>query len=268
MPCYLSGNFFLIISIIILLPDTVNFFEYIYYYIIKQNVTIITFAHMIWQTVDYYELICYIIIIFKICARLIGRAVKAVMNSKNELIKYVEITEENIMLATQIELSIFPKSCGYISFERAYKKGDPYFLVYYDGKAIGTTGLYEDEKISSRGTVWLGWFGILPEYRGKGLGKRVLSDTIAEAAARGYSVFRLYTSAVSCATACKLYDAVMDFGEFYTREEPELMRKVYTKSLDGNSAEKWNNRNLMLGYNRGEEDEALKKYNARLKSCK
>ena len=190
------------------------------------------------------------------------------MKSQNVRVGYVEVTEKNIMLATGIQMTLFPKSCGYLSFKKAYEKGDPYFLVYYGGVPIGTTGIYEDAKITPPDTAWLGWYGILPEYRGKGLGKQVLADTIAEAARRGYSTFRLYTSAISCAVACKLYDKLMDVGEFYTAEEPELMRKVYSKSLDGRPVEKWNGRNLKLGENRDEEGRALEIYLSRLNGGK
>jgi GNAT superfamily N-acetyltransferase len=61
---------------------------------------------------------------------------------------------------------------------RNNKPGQPYFIAYYKNKPVGITGIYRDK---TRGkTYWLGWFGILPELQGKGLGSKVLEATIKE----------------------------------------------------------------------------------------
>lgn len=182
------------------------------------------------------------------------------MNSVNEEIKYAEITLENIVHATQTEMRIFPDMCGFLSYYNAFKKGAPYYLVRYRGQTAGITGLYEDDRLGEKNTVWLGWYGLLPEFRGLGLGRTVLCDTIAEAKRRGYDTFRLYTSVKRCSAACALYDKVMDAGEDYTLEEPELMRRVYSKSLTDKKVEPWNDRYLYLTENHSEEQEALSRF--------
>jgi len=182
------------------------------------------------------------------------------MKSADKRLRYVEITDKNILLATQIEMQIFPNMCGYLSYRRAYENGTPYFLVYLDGDVIGITGLYYEERLGEKNTVWLGWYGLLPAYRKLGLGKQVLLDTIEEAKKRNFDTFRLYTSANYCPDACILYGKVMDIGEDYTLEEPEMRRRVYSKSLTDKKVVPWNNRYLFLSENHEEEGTALKIY--------
>ncbi len=182
------------------------------------------------------------------------------MQSTNKDIRYIPIDETNVLLATSIQLEIFPDMCGYGSFVKAMQCGDPYFIVYLDDTPIGTTGLYTDPDISDSGTIWLGWYGILAPYRGRGIGKTVLLDTIAEAVSRGYTTFRLYTSALLCEAACKLYDSVMDIGEEYTLEERHLQRRVYSKSLTGGKADAWHDRPLRLDKAREEEQASYAEY--------
>lgn len=60
---------------------------------------------------------------------------------------------------------------------RKNRPGQPYFVVYHYNKPIGLTGIYKNKKT---GDYWLGWFGILPEYQGSGIGSKVLEATIKE----------------------------------------------------------------------------------------
>lgn len=180
---------------------------------------------------------------------------------------YVPVTAENIVLATQIELTIFPGMCAYLSYAKALDT-DGYFIVFKDGEAIGITGLYTDESLCEEGTVWLGWYGLLPPYRKQGLGRAILCDTIEHARKAGYETFRLYTSETLCPDACKLYDEVMDFGEAYTREETAFKRKVYSKALGGKAVVPWNNRPLHLDKAHEEETRALSLYQEHIKAQK
>ena len=52
-------------------------------------------------------------------------------------------------------------------------------LIKSENKAIGCCGLYSLNE--STETLWLGWFGLIPEYRNKGLGVDVLKYLEQEA---------------------------------------------------------------------------------------
>ena len=92
------------------------------------------------------------------------------MENKKEL-KYVPITMDNIIEATEIEMQFWPEQCAFNSYLNAYKKGKPYWLVYDENKLVGMSGLYEYPELGEPDTVWLGWFGVIKECRGGGMAK-------------------------------------------------------------------------------------------------
>ena len=66
-------------------------------------------------------------------------------------------------------------------------------LLVENKKVIGITGLYtmpEDEKEAN----WVAWFCVEPDYRGKGLGSRLLDLMIEKSKKAGKKFLRLYTS--------------------------------------------------------------------------
>jgi len=68
-----------------------------------------------------------------------------------------------------------------------------YVAVDENDHLCGTTGFYsnkEDEDVA----IWLSWFCVDPEYRGRGIAKQLIEFSIEEAKRRGYKCFRLYTS--------------------------------------------------------------------------
>jgi GNAT superfamily N-acetyltransferase len=76
---------------------------------------------------------------------------------------------------------------------------EPISLEYWvaknlDNVVVGTTGLYLDKADVDDGIIWLGWFCVDPNFRNKGIGKKILEFTIQEARSKGKKILRLYTS--------------------------------------------------------------------------
>ena len=172
--------------------------------------------------------------------------------------KLVKINKDNVKLATGFQLSIFPEECGYGCYMLSIKLDTNYFsyyLAYDNEKLIGITGIYSFEKIKETNSLWLGWFGISPAFRGKGYGKALLEQTID--LVKNYAkkdkrikYFRLYTSSRDNPTACKMYREVMDFEEkydFHGDFNYDGTCLIFTKCLY-NDGERllWNNRFLNL----------------------
>ena len=146
-------------------------------------------------------------------------------------------------------------------------------LTAYDNNDIvAITGLYSDFDINETNSIWLGWFGVRPEFRRRSIGAEVLNFTIKEAyeLAKKYPIkfLRLYTSIDENATAQLLYKKIMDFPEKYNHPKDFTYGSsclIWTKSLFGDSIIPWNNR--YLGLNEIEEQEKkyldifMKKYN-------
>lgn len=93
----------------------------------------------------------------------------------------------------------------------------------------GVTGLetmIEDEPE----VAWLGWFGVAPEFRGKGFGRSLLKKTISKARMIGFDRLRLWTTTAPEEIAAQ--DMYEDFGfrlteyeEIPSSEEFKLFRE-------------------------------------------
>lgn len=68
-----------------------------------------------------------------------------------------------------------------------------WILVNEKDEVIAVTGLYR-VKDQPEDTVWLGWYGIRADNRGKGLGRELLEWTMKKAKEEGYKKLKLYTS--------------------------------------------------------------------------
>ena len=114
----------------------------------------------------------------------------------------IPITLSNLDLACEIATRVFPNDAEDIRnvylnslLPRNKRQKDlcngllHYFIA---GLGIGITGLYT--KDDNDKTAWLGWFGVLPEYRGSGLGKKLLIQTIELAKLWGFDSLSLWTT--------------------------------------------------------------------------
>lgn len=119
---------------------------------------------------------------------------------KSEQYNIVPLSDDTLNKAVSLIKNIFPykkdQRDAEWSFTESLSKPDAdkkYWLAVKDnGKVIGITGLYTDAKDSK--TVWLGWFGVHPQYRRQGIGSQLLESTISEAIKRGFAKLKLYTS--------------------------------------------------------------------------
>ena len=175
-----------------------------------------------------------------------------VMKSSDKNIEYVKLDSYNFEHAYQVQKLIWDDDPDYQCF---YNKAmnpsiyDTCFLVYLGADLIGITGTYiEDFDTES---IWLDWFGILPEYRGNGYGETILLDTIRYCQSFDkFAYFRLDTTYWEDRPAIGLYDKVMDLKEKYTREDTEEIDHhylIYTYNLKRtNYTKPWNNRFIGL----------------------
>ena len=76
-----------------------------------------------------------------------------------------------------------------------------YHIVYDKNQPIGVTGIYS--LIDKPKEMWLGWFGIVPKARRRGLGSKVTLKTMALAKTLHGKIFRLYGSSNK---AAKFYE--------------------------------------------------------------
>ena len=168
-------------------------------------------------------------------------------------IRFVRITKENLELACKVQNDIFPVEDArenYIEMvnQDPYREELDYYIVYLDETPIGVTGIYAYYEYPD--DAWLGWFGILKEYRHNGYGGIVLDKTIELAKEKGYKNFRLYTDE-NAKSAHKLYKSRGLVGELYDNKDDQIEGFdgdlfVYSVSLTDKPIDMWNNRVLGL----------------------
>lgn len=168
-------------------------------------------------------------------------------------IKFKKITKDNLEVACNVQNEIFPDEDARENFieqinNDPYRKEMDYYIVYLDNTPIGVTGIYSYNEYPD--DAWLGWFGILKEYRRTGFGGKVLDKTIKLAREKEYKNFRLYTDEYA-KSAHKLYESRGMVKEIYDREDDKdeyFIADIYVYSigLTNGQVELWNNKFLGL----------------------
>ena len=171
------------------------------------------------------------------------------MESQYGLI-YEKINLDNLNTAYEIQKNIWKDESDYDDlYDKATNTKDDncFFIVHDKDNIIGITGV--DVYREYPDTIWLDWYAILPEYRRKGYGEKVLLDTIMYCKSLNrFNVFRIETTYYKNRPALFLYDKVMQLKEEYTAEDTidkKLNVIIYSYSLNG-KIELWNNKYLGL----------------------
>lgn len=179
---------------------------------------------------------------------------------KNNL-KFIVVDFHNVKDAIELQKEIFPNEDGtlnllasidrdlFMNITGVYYIDDKvkYYLVYYDGKLVGITGLYSYVNKWPK-DAWIAWYGVLPKYRRVGIGSDILNWTIGKAKELRYENIRLYTDIKENEIATKLYKKSGFIEEKYTIEDLGFDSYIYSRNLMGKELELWNNRNLELKY--------------------
>lgn len=164
-------------------------------------------------------------------------------------LEYEIIDESNINLATSIQHTIFPDECAYIHYKYAIDTNyatNIYYIIKWNKIPVGVIGLYSENDEES---IWLGWFGVLPEFRSKGIGRKSILDMIEKAKKSDKKYFRLYTNDDGNSPARPLYRSVMQICEKYNNENDYNYNGnclIYSYSLINEEVKPWNNRFMNL----------------------
>jgi len=174
-------------------------------------------------------------------------------------IKMEQLNKKNLKHIAKIQYEIFKDSngvgyCDYLeelkNHGKVGKDSAISYLIYYKHKPVGVIGLIRYSKYLD--DIFLNWFGILPKYRGRGIGTIALINIIKKA--RNYNVknFRIYSDVLWHKVAQNIYRKTMQREEVYCNEEDSFRIErqgeffIYSTSLVDKVAPKWNNKFLNL----------------------
>lgn len=166
------------------------------------------------------------------------------------MLKQVKITKDNLLQALQIQAILFPEydaRVNYLESINGITKNE-YFLLSDGQSYIGVSGIY-DYQIDQK-SAWLGWFGILPDYRRKHYGSEALKLFESLARERGYWFARLYTDQDNNDIAITFYESNGYSKEAYCNPSDSASMKykvfIFSKSLVNAAVPKWDNKNIDL----------------------
>jgi len=162
--------------------------------------------------------------------------------------EFIKVDKNNVNTAHEIEMVIFPEYDSLNNYLDSLKEGakGEYFLIRENGVNVGITGIYSYNEFPD--DAWLGWFGFLPEYRGKGYGKLAMDFFENLARERGFKYARLYTDTFNNDKAKGFYAHLGYFEERYINEaDPASLKypiSIFSKSLYDEECPLWNNRDI------------------------
>lgn len=165
-----------------------------------------------------------------------------------KLIKMVRIVASNLVLAHEIERTIFPEYDAYNNYLDSQKINslNEYWLLKVDDKFVGISGIYSYKDYPE--DAWLGWFGLLEEYRHLHLGSQALALFEIEARRRGHIYARLFTDRNDNDVAKRFYKARGYKEEYYENDLDPASKlyplSIYSKALSDKELIPWNNRDI------------------------
>ena len=159
------------------------------------------------------------------------------------MVNLVRVTDKNLELAYKIQKEIFPEEPEYLFLKGAVESDDKvlnHYIAYVDDKPVGLTGTYTEK--CDKDSIWLSWFGILPNCRKKGYGREMLLATIDMCKKLTYKYFRCYTHPVLNASAQPLYKSVFQLCEKYQNPKDVPCDWIYSLSLTNEKVTKWDDK--------------------------
>lgn len=163
--------------------------------------------------------------------------------------KTIDLNKDNLQTAIDIQRAIFPThdaSQNYIDSVDG-TTANKYFLLYEDGIGyVGISGLYSLK--ADPESAWLGWFGILEQYRRNRYGSEALRLFELRAKELGYKYCRVYTDRDDNDSAIDFYKSNgYAFEEYVNPSDPccfDYPVLIGRKSVCDKPAPLWNNRDM------------------------
>ena len=162
--------------------------------------------------------------------------------------EFILIDKSNLDTAHEIENIIFPHYDALKNYLDSIfdPKKSGYYLIKENNTFIGIIGIYSYDAYPE--DAWLGWFGLLQEYRGKGYGKKGLEFFEELARNRGFRYARLFTDTLNNDNTRNFYKHHDYFEERYINfSDPASLKypiSIFSKSLYEERCPRWNNRDI------------------------
>ncbi len=162
-------------------------------------------------------------------------------------LKFEKLCKENFDECLKLKHLLFPESNSDKDYEKYFSGNvlSEYFLAICGKDVCAITGWYAFDETHEN--AFMGWFGVHPNFRNKGIGSKVFDFTLDRVKKAGFNYFRLYTDKVVNKASVQLYTKKSMTIEPYTFGD--ALGKtgnfvVFTKVIESNGNDLWNNRPL------------------------
>ena len=136
------------------------------------------------------------------------------------MLTYELISQNNLQEAIMVQKTIFSDENGSQDLIDSMNSAPPshqflqrHWLVRENNQPVGIVGLYAYKDYPE--DAWLGWYGILEVFRGKGYGRKIFNFAKEQALLLNFKNLRLYTDEEDNFIATKLYEKLGMEKEFY-----------------------------------------------------
>ena len=166
------------------------------------------------------------------------------------MLNKVVIDKENLELAIEVQNKIFPNFSAKTNYTESVNglTTNIYYLIFKEQECIGISGIYHYDV--DKTSAWLGWFGVLSEYRNKGYGSEILRLFEKEAFEAGYEHVRIYTDKYDNDSVLNFYEKNGYIYETYDNLEDSIISKypivIFSKNIKNTEFKYWNNKNIDL----------------------
>ena len=118
--------------------------------------------------------------------------------------KFVEVNNSNKDLAIKLQAILFPSEKSPKQVIRGIKTNNPKnFIAYRYNKPVGIVGYYFEKNLPDH--ILINWFGVLKEYRNKGIGTKILKQLISICKQRKENYLTTYTDKFENSESVNLY---------------------------------------------------------------
>lgn len=167
------------------------------------------------------------------------------------MLKFVSLDAENLSVAREIQKEVFPLEYMNDTLEKSLSSSPTYlsqFWLIKKGKEfVGLSGIYFYPEYPE--DAWLNWFGVIPKYRRRGLGRKIFFRTFAYARRLGFKSFRLYTDKYDNEATLAFYRSLAMFEERYCPQFDDFSDiLIFSKSCHPfqKAVIPWNNKYLFI----------------------
>lgn len=159
------------------------------------------------------------------------------------MLTYKVLNKQNLEKVLDIKHFLFPESNSDEDYDNYFnnKTKSNYYLIFENETPCAIIGWYDFDNCNKN--AFVGWFGVMPEFRRRGIAKESLKFIINEVKKLGYEYLRVYTDKVVNPESILLYEKTFDVREDYNF--PDKIGNtnnfvVFTKFLS-DKKELWNN---------------------------